>query len=280
MIMKLFKFMLGSLSVVLFANCSSSDVQIDEEKEGILVVSRIMYDYEIASVTNVEDHAIYHEPTHYISYDSKGKIAFVDKVEWLEMGEDVDNRKYTKIVYAYDDRERLVSLTRMDTQSMKVFSKLNLSYNGLGLLIQSVDEIENTVLNYGYNAKNEMISIKGQDKGQVVAMKLTYNPTGDLIGVYDLDHASSKKKDHAFSRESIKKNKNLDFLFSNFPLTPWINTKVEEGFLDCDDKTWQIRNDVFTTNPLYSKHEISYADNEVTLKYHYSLVYKRLRIAK
>lgn len=279
--MKLFKFMLGSLTVVLFANCSSSDVQIDEEKEGILVVNRIMYDYEIASEINVEDYAIYHGPTQYISYDSKGKIAFVDKIERLEMGEDEMNRKYTKIVYAYDDRGTLVSLTSMDTQSMNVFSKLNLSYNSLGLLIQSVDEIEQTVLNYGYNAKNEMISINGQDKGQEVAMKLTYNPTGDLIGVYDVDHASSKKKINAsFSSESIKKNKNLDFLFSNFPLTPWINTKEEEGFLDCDDKIWKIRNDVFTANPLYSKHEISYTDNEVTLKYHYSLVYKRLRIEK
>ncbi|WP_353118441.1 hypothetical protein [Myroides odoratus] len=266
--------------VLFFTNCSSADEQSELEKEDVLVVSRMMYTYEVTSIADGEHQVFYKEPTRYISYDSKGRIAFIDKIERLGMSQEPKDKSYTKTAYVYDDTGKLVTLTCIDAKSMEVLNKLNLKYNSLGWMVQSVDEIERVVTDYGYNMKNEIISIKSKGNNQTIDLNLTYNDTGNLIGVYDRADLNKMNNIDSSTEESFYSNKNLDFLNSHFSSIPWVNTEMEQGFLECDGKIWEVTNTFSKENPFYSNHELTYKDNNVTLRYYYSFVYKRLRIKK
>jgi len=278
--MRSFNCMVFCFLALFFTNCSSADEQSELDKEDLLVVSRIMYTYEVTSIADGTYHFYYKEPTRYISYDSEGRIAFIDKIERLGMNQEHKERNYTKTAYHYDDTGKLVTLTCIDAKSMEVLNKLNLKYNSLGWMVQSVDEIERVVTDYGYNMKNEIISIKSKGNNQTIELNLTYNDTGNLIGVYDIADFNKKNNIDSSTDESFYSNNNLDFLHANFSSIPWVNAEREQGFLECDGKIWEVKNIFSKENPFYSEHELTYKDNDVTLRYYYSFVYKRLRIKK
>lgn len=276
--MSLCRFVRNCFLAAFFFSCSTEN-QTDSE-EALIVVDKMVRSYVITPKVFDGKNSLQYEIVYTFNYDKKGRIIFVDGNHYLNVPNNW-YRKYTRTTYTYDEVGNIVGLVCIDSQNGKTLNELSLEYNKLGLLIRSVDKVSNEVLNYEYNTKNEVVSIKRKVNDTWLVLRLEYNIAGNLSRVYNPNHETKEKDKHSEVRHS---EENLNFLYANLSygvqLVPWIDTKSKVNFLNCDGMTWAIENQYSTDYMLPSAHEVRYQKDDATFVHFYTLDYKKVHMKK
>jgi len=262
----------------LFFNCSA-DTPNDSEKDSLIVVDKMVHTYVITQKGLLERNRLQYNITYTFNYDKKGRITFVDENKYVNA---LPNwyRKFARTTYTYDDLGKVIALTCIDSESGKVLSKWSLEYNEVGLVVRSVEEVKKEVVTYEYNAKHEVVVIEREEMNKVSRLSLEYNVAGNLVRVYNLNQI---QVDETFTPlESGYSNENLDFLYSNCPygiqFVPWIDTKSAANFMNCDGRTWQIRNYYSNDFMLPSSHQVRYEDDHLIMDNLYRINYTKIHV--
>lgn len=276
--MSFYRFVRNCFLAAFFFSCSTEN-QTDSE-EALIVVDKMVRSYVITPKVFDGKNSLQYEIVYTFNYDKKGRILFVDGNHYLNVPNNW-YRKYTRTTYTYDEVGNIVGLVCIDSQNGKTLNELSLEYNKLGLLIKSIDKVSNEVLNYEYNTKNEVVSIKRKVNDTWFVLRLEYNIAGNLSRVYDPNREKEEKDKRSEVRYS---EENLNFLYANLSygvqLVPWIDTKSAVNFLNCDGLTWTIENQYSTDDMLPSSHVVRYQEDDATFVHFYTLDYKKVHMKK
>lgn len=236
-------------------SCSSDDNKggTPNEDEITLLVLDKMEEFQYDSSYNTTEEpgelALFSKIKTVFHYDEKGRVTVLDIDNEDEIPFPEESKSIIKCTLTYNDANQLTRVHSVGVSSGEDWIDEQFEYNAQGVLVQSVESVDNEVKHYVVNDKKQVVSLKVvTDHDYEEHYAYEYDAKGNVIRVTDVDNSSHF---HTFTYDTNKtpyEHMNFNLMYENFDFTHYLNflNLAKNNILSFEDSygTWTIKHEL------------------------------------
>jgi len=271
-------------------SCTSDDNKggkSNEEETTLIVLDRmeeLQYDSEYNEEQESDELALFSKTTYVFHYDEKGRVAILDVDDLDEIPLSEESHSITKSTLTYNDANQIKSIHTIEMISGENWIDEQFEYNAQGVLVKSVERVDNETKHYQLNEKKQVVSLKVvTDHNYEEHYAYEYDERGNIIRATEIDNS---KRIHNFTYDTNKtpyENMSINFTHSNFDYTHYL-TSLNVGknnILSYKDRygEWVMKHELNAEGyPIESTG--SFEGKNKTMRLVYKYTYKSITIKK